>query len=59
MFIHFCGELGFVTWLSKAAIFTFALKAISFTTISNVKRTVKMMFRVSDSFVTWSDWLQC
>ncbi|TNN56953.1 hypothetical protein EYF80_032851 [Liparis tanakae] len=27
--------------------------------ISTVKSTVKITFRVSDSLVTWLDWLQC
>lgn len=38
---------------------TLALKAMSFRIISTVKSTVKIRFRVSDSLVTWSDWLQC
>lgn len=40
-------------------LFTRALKAMSLSIISTVKSTVKIKFSVSDSLVTWSDWLQC
>ncbi len=43
-------------WGSRS---TFALNAMSLTTISTVNRTVKMRLRVSESLVIWSDWLQC
>lgn len=38
---------------------TLALKAMSLRIISTVKSTVKIRFRLSDSLVTCSDWLQC
>lgn len=43
----------------KQSGITFALKAMSLTIISMVKRTVKMTFRVFDSLVMYSDWSQC
>lgn len=42
-----------------AVKFTFALKAMSLRIISTVNRTVKIRFNMSESLVTWSDWLQC
>lgn len=42
-----------------AVKFTFALKAMSLRIISTVNRTVKIRFSMSESLVTWSDWLQC
>lgn len=48
-----------ITICHQRLIFTFALKAISLRIISTVKSTVKIKFTVSESLVTWSDWLQC
>lgn len=43
--------------LALVLVFTLALKAMSLTNISTVKRMVKVTFRMSEAWFISSDWL--